>query len=377
MIDAFGFHLPIRISFADGALDQLGDVLHELGATRALAVIEQPVAEVESVKRAVATCGASYVKPPGEPDFAAIAQLTAAVRERRADSLVAIGGGSVMDMTKAARLEYGQGEPFSRFTSFEIAVEPPSIPLITVPTTSGTGSEVSGGSVVTDGIRKRGCASPLMRAQYALVDPLLTLGLPQGPTRDCGLDALAQAIDGVIVRNANPGSVALGLEACRHLADGLPAAVADGSDRAARAQTSLGSLVAGLSMNLSDCGAGHALGHALGGREHLPHGLTVGLFMAEALDTSRGVCAEQLDRVADALGEPTAGRGDGSRAVTAVRRILTELGAPTPASLGLDPAIIGDLVPAALDDYCLTMDPLDWSESDVRGAYEAAWAVER
>src|SRR5262249_34668808 len=129
--------------------------------------------------------------------------------------------------------------------------------------------------------------------------------------------------------------------------------------------------------NLSDCGAGHALGHALGGREHLPHGLTVGLFMAEALDTSRRVCAEQLDRVADALGEPAAGRGDGSRAVTAVRRILTQLGAPTPASLGPDAAIIGDLVPAALDDYCLTMDPLDWAEADVRGAYEAAWAVER
>ena len=120
------------------------------------------------------------------------------------------------------------------------------------------------------------------------------------------MDALAQAIGGVIVRNGNPGSVALGLEACRYLADGLPAAVADGHDRVARAQTSLGSLIAGLSMNLSDCGADHALGHALGGLAHLPHGLSVGLFLAEALDTNRRVCAPALERVADALAEPRA-----------------------------------------------------------------------
>ena len=215
------------------------------------------------------------------------------MHEHRPDALVAIGGGSTMDMAKAARLEFGQGEPFERFTRFEVAVTEPALPLVTVPTTSGTGSEVSGGAVVTVGTRKRGAAHPLMRAQHALVDPLLTLDLPTAPTRDCGVDALAQAIGGVIVRNGNPGSIALGLEACRYLADGLPAAVADGHDRAARAQTSLGSLMAGLSMNLSDCGADHALGHALGGLAHLPHGLTVGLFLAEALDTNRRVCARR------------------------------------------------------------------------------------
>ena len=375
MIEPFGFHLPIRIAFGDGSVGGLAEVLEELGSGHALAVVEEPVAAIEAVARALGVCGDTYLKPPGEPTFEMIAGLTARMQEHRPDALVPIGGGSTMDMAKAARLEFGQGEPFERFTRFEVAVTEPGLPLVTVPTTSGTGSEVSGGAVVTVGTRKRGAAHPLMRAQHALVDPLLTLDLPTAPTRDCGVDALAQAIGGVIVRNGNPGSIALGLEACRYLAGGLPAAVADGRDRAARAQTSLGSLMAGLSMNLSDCGADHALGHALGGLAHLPHGLTVGLFLAEALDTNRGVCAPGLERVADALGEPTGGSGDGTRAVSAVRRILAEVGFPTCSSLELDSELIDAMVPAALDDYCLSVDPLDWSEADVRGAYEAAWTL--
>ena len=375
MIDPFAFQLPIRISFGDDSLTELGSVLAELGSVNALAVVEQPVAAIPAVQAATALCAGVYLKPVGEPNFTMIAGLTERLREQGADAIVAIGGGSTMDMAKAARLEYGQNEPFERFTRFEVPVAEPAVPLVTVPTTSGTGSEVSGGAVVTVGTRKRGAAHPLMRAQHALVDPLLTLDLPPAPTRDCGIDALAQAIGGVIVRNRQPGSIALGLEACRYLAEGLPAAVADGHDRGARSKTSLGSLMAGLSMNLSDCGADHALGHALGGLEHLPHGLTIGLFLAEVLDTNRRVCAPLLERVADALGEPAGGSGDGSRAVSAVRRILAEVGFPTCASLGIDPALISQMVPAALDDYCLSVDPLDWTEADVRGAYDAAFAL--
>ena len=122
-----------------------------------------------------------------------------------------------------------------------------------------------------------------------------------------GADALAQAIGGVIVRNGNPGSVALGLEACAHVAAGLGPAVADGGDRAARSRLSLGSLLAGLAMNLSDCGADHALGHALGGRLGLPHGLSVGLVLAETLDVDRARL-------------PAGARAGGRRALRAARR---------------------------------------------------------
>ena len=267
--------------------------------------------------------------------------------------------------------------PFARLLEGAVAVAEPRIGLVTVPTTSGTGSEVSGGAVVVDRTsgRKLGVASPLMRAQHALVDPLLTLGLPPAATMQTGMDALAQAIGGVIVRNGNPGSVALGLEACGHVAAGLQAAVADGGDRAARSQLSLGSLMAGLAMNLSDCGADHALGHALGGRLGLPHGLSVGLVLAETLDVDRAACPDRLERVADALGEPAGGTADGSRAVSAVRRILAAIGFPTCAESGVRTEDVDGLVEVALEDYCLTVSPHAWTAPDVRRAYAKALAI--
>jgi choline dehydrogenase len=371
--DPFSFHLPVRIRFGEGAVAELPDVLAELGAGRVAAIVEAPVAEIPSVTAVLA--GADlHVKEPGEPTVERVDALVERLRARPPDALVAVGGGSALDLAKAARAALGQGVPFARLLAGEVAVAPPSIGLVTVPTTAGTGSEVSGGAVVVDRAtgRKLGVASPLMRAQHALVDPLLTLGLPPAATMQTGADALAQAIGGVIVTNGNPGSVAIGLEACTHVAAGLPAAVADGADRDARSRLCLGSLMAGLAMNLSDCGADHALGHALGGRLGLPHGLAVGLVLAETLDVDRRARPEALDRVADALAEPPEGAGDGSRAVRAVHRILAAIEFPTCAAAGVSEDDVEALVPVALADYCLTVSPYPWSADDIRGAYVAA-----
>ena len=223
MVGPFCFHLPVRIRFGEGAVAELSDVLAELGAKAPTVVVEAPVAGIEAVARAIAGLDI-YEKPAGEPTVAVVDGLVARMEARAPDAVVAIGGGSALDIAKAARAAHSQRTPFARLLAGESPVEEPRIPLVTVPTTSGTGSEVSGGAVVVDPAtgRKLGVASPLMRAQHALVDPLLTLGLPPAATIGTGADALAQAIGGVIVRNGNPGSVALGLEACRHVAAGLP-----------------------------------------------------------------------------------------------------------------------------------------------------------
>jgi alcohol dehydrogenase len=370
VIAPFRFHLPIRIQFGEGAAGALPDVLSELGARRPVAIADEAVAAAVSEME-------TLVKPPGEPTVAMVADVASALADLRPDAVVAVGGGSALDVAKGARAAHGQGVAAADLFAGHVPVYPPALPLVTIPTTSGTGSEVSGGSVMTDEStgRKLGIASPLMRAQHALVDPLLTLGLPADATAHTGADALAQAIGGVTVRNGSPGSVALGLEACRHVASGYVRAVRDGSDREARAELSLGSLTAGLAMNLSDCGADHALGHAIGARLHLPHGLAVGLVLAETLDVSRPACAAALERVADALGEPPGGTGDGSRAVAAVRRLLRDAGFPTCAEAGVAPGSLDALVPATLEDYCLTVDAHEWSEDDVTAAFTAAFTL--
>jgi choline dehydrogenase len=373
-IDQFAADLPVRIRFGEGTIDELPEIV---GERRALVIVERPVATNESVVHA--TRGFEVrEKPAGEPTFSAVAQAAAALESVAPEVLVAIGGGSAIDLAKAARLVAGQGDALERFVAGEVPIRPPSIDLVAVPTTSGTGSEVSGGSVVVDPVagRKLGVAHPLMRAQHALVDPLLTLGLPADMTAYTGVDALSQAIGGIVVTSANPLSVAVGLESCMHIAAGLETAVRDGKNRDARAELSLGSLLAGLSMNLSDTGADHALGHSLGSTYGLPHGLTVGLMLAEALDVSRVACAPQLERVADALGEPDDRTRDGSRAVRAIRSLLRRIGFPTLREAGVGDDRLDRLVELSLADYCITVDPKRWDEADVRRAYAAALALE-
>jgi choline dehydrogenase len=379
-VNGFRNHLPVKIRFGEGVAADLAAVLAEEGATRPLVVIDAGLAGlVPQVAAALAAVpGAeTFEKAPGEPTVALVEQAAEALAAADCDAVAAIGGGSAMDTAKAARLVAGQGGPYLRFAAGGVAYEPPRIPLICVPTTAGTGSEVSGGAVITDERThvKAGIASPHLRAQHALVDPALTYGLPPGITAHTGIDALAQAIAGMVVTARTPIGDGIALEAIRLAGDALVRVVRDGSDREARAQMACASLMAGLAMNISDCGAEHSLGQALGGRFGLPHGLTIGLVLAETMDRDRAHVPAQFERIADALGEPAGGPADGSRAVRAVRRILAELEFPTLAAVGVADADLDGLTEGALADYFISVAPAPWSPAEVRAAYAQGLAL--
>jgi alcohol dehydrogenase len=127
-------------------------------------------------------------------------------------------------------------------------------------------------------------------------------------------------------------------------------------------------------MNISDCGAEHSLAQALGGRYGMPHGLTIGLVLAETMDRDRAHVPGQFERIADALGEPGSGT-DGARAVRAVRRILAELEFPTAAAAGVREADLDELSEAALEDYFISVAPAPWTAAEVRAAYEQGLAL--
>ena len=386
VVTAFHAQLPVKLAFGDGVIGELPDVLGALGAASALVVVEEPVAEHADVVAALGTAEAvgleltRFVKGPGEPTFALADELAARVRGNGLDAVVGIGGGSALDVAKAARIAADQGGFSADYASGIRTPAPPRIGLVLCPTTSGTGSEVSGASVLTDTERDRkiGFGHPNMRAQHALVDPVLTHGLPAGPTAHSGVDAMAQAIGACTVRNSSPLSVALGLEACHHVAHSLRDAVADGTNVVARRRLAVASLTAGLAMNLSDCAADHALAQALGSVGHLPHGLTVGLVLAETLELSRADCTERLERVADALGEPADGTSDGSRAVRAVRRVLADVAFPTLGEAGATeddlPALVGSAT--GEQSYNLDVDCHDWTPGEVEAAFRAALELE-
>jgi choline dehydrogenase len=377
-IAPFGNHLPVRIRFGPGVIGELSAVAEAEGATRAFVVVDEAVSTHAAVEQALA--GLEVVrrpKPPGEPTVAEVEDVAMELDTTGTQLVVGIGGGSVMDTAKAARLVWSQGVPYRRFAAREVTFEEPRIPLVLCPTTAGTGSEVSGGAVITDEAThvKAGIASPLLRAQHALVDPELTYDLPAAPTAHAGIDALAQAIAAIVVTARTPIGNAIALESVRLGAVALPAVVRNGTDQNARSAMACASLLAGLAMNISDCGSEHSLAQAIGGRLGLPHGLTIGLVLAETMDHDRAAVPALFERIADALGEPDDGSGDGSRAVRGVRRILADIGFPTLAGAGVFERDLGELADAALDDYFITVAPAAWSRADAIGTYRNALAL--
>jgi alcohol dehydrogenase len=367
-------------------LGTLCGILRGEGCTHAFVVVDAGLEElVPPVAATLALLDRNgigltrFVKEPGEPTSDVVDAAAAALADSGADAVVAIGGGSVMDTAKSARLCAHRGATFAEFLAGDRSIPPPSLPLVCIPTTAGTGSEVSGGAVITDPAtnEKAGIAGPELRAQHALVDPALTYSLPPQVTAYTGIDALAQAIAAVVAKARTPVGNAIALEAVRLAARSLAVVVRDGSNREARSEMACASLLAGLAMNISDCAAEHSLAQAIGGRFRLPHGLTVGLVLAETLDRERRYVPDLLERVADAMNEPIDGPRDGSRAVSAVRRLLADLGFPVLREVGAGAADLDELTERALADFFITQSPSPWTATEVRAAFEAALALER
>ena len=381
-VPPFANHLPVRIRFGEGRASELRSVLSELGSTRVFVLVDEGIerfnpAVSELLGRLDNSEGLTvtrFAKPDGEPTIAMVDDTIAKLVSVGADAVTAIGGGSVIDTAKAARLCADQGCSFTEFLASEHRFPEPSIPLIALPTTAGTGSEVSEGAVVSDphAGRKAGIAHPNLRAQVAVVDPLLTHSMPSSMTAYTGIDALAQAIAGMVAKVRTPIADAIALEAIRMMGRSLLPAYRDGGDSAARAEMSCASMMAGLTMNLSDCTAEHSLGQAIGGLCHVPHGLTVGLVLVETLERERRYVPEQLERVADAVGVPDNGARDGSRTVGFLRELVAALDFPVLSSLGITDADVDRLTDAALGDFFITVAPQPWSRDEVRGAFLSA-----
>ncbi|MDX1887571.1 iron-containing alcohol dehydrogenase [Mycolicibacterium sp. 120270] len=380
----FANHLPVRITFGDGVAHRLPDIAKSVGASRILLLTDEnaeaynpALARVTAALRDSGLTIARVEKPAGEPTIAMVDATTSRMRAEQTDAVIALGGGSVIDTAKAARLCHQLNMSFAEFLDSDRAYPEPTVTLIAAPTTAGTGSEVSGGSVVSDpdAGRKAGIAHPNVRPQFAVVDPELTWSMPPGMTANTGIDALAQAIAATVAKVRTPIGDAIALEAVRLMGNSLLTAYRDGSNVAARSAMSCGSMMAGLAMNISDCAAEHSLGQAIGGLTGAPHGLTIGLVLVETLERERHWVPDQLERVADAWGLPDDGTRDGTRVVTAVRSLLGDLQFPVLSELGLTDADLDRLTDLALGDYFITMSPQPWDRAEVYSAFASALSL--
>lgn len=304
--------------FGRGAVGMTGSVAASLGARRALIVTDAflaTTAVVGAVRSSLESVGIIVSVFDGvapNPTTTAVDAGSDAAAAAGADLIVPVGGGSSMDAAKGIAL--GAVNP-QRGTDLDCgsSFAQPALPIIAVPTTAGTGSEVNAFGVITDVVGHRkfyvGHGSALARA--AILDPELTLGLPPAATAATGMDALTHALESYLSVRANPYSDGIALQVISTVTEYLPRAVADGSDLEARAELLLASHVAGVGFSHTGLGLVHGIAHPLGGRFNIPHGLALCIVIEDVLRFSRSARDARLARVAFALG---VGRTDASEA---------------------------------------------------------------
>jgi alcohol dehydrogenase len=291
-----------------------------------------------------------------------------------------VGGGSPIDAAKGIALAAVNPQR-GRELDYRSQFPQRALPLVAIPTTAGTGAETNAFGVVTDEERHRkfyvGHASTMPAA--AILDPDLTIGLPPGATAATGVDALTHAIESYLSVRANPWSGGIALQVMRMVAEFLPRAVADGTDGEARAQMLLAAHMAGVAMASTGLGACHAIGHALGGRFDVPHGVALSLVLPSVLSFSLPAATDRLADVAFALGAgDTAAAADrnAAAAVHAVAELASSVGMTHAlADFGIDSTSFDQIAADALDDEVLVNAPRQPDAADIVSMLAVAQGV--
>jgi alcohol dehydrogenase len=351
LFNSFSFELPTKIEYGIGAVRKLAAALDELKAKKVLVVTDNGI-EASGLLAVVANqLGQDRSNfdifcevEPNPKDYNVIAG-TRLARRLQADCLVAIGGGSPIDCAKAiAVLATHGGEPREYEDQNKITGE--VLPLIAIPTTAGTGSEVSFSSVITDSRRKFKFSihHTKIAPRIALLDPELTATMPSALTAATGMDALTHAVEGYTAQGSGPLADAAALYAIELITTYLKSAVFDGRNMEARGGMLLGSVLAGICFSHSDVAAVHCLAEALGGKYDTAHGVCNAVVLPAVMEFNLAYCIDKYARIAAAMGIAYDTPQDGARrAVEAVKKIAREVNLPDFASLGIKTEDIEEL----------------------------------
>jgi alcohol dehydrogenase len=375
------FECPTRVFFGRGASGEVGAQLHELAVTNALLVSDRGVAGaglVDRIAGAIRSAGidvAVYAGTQPNPTATNVGAASALYREHRCDGIVGLGGGSAMDCAKGAGIEIACGGAVAEYTG--IGNVPSDLPpLVCIPTTCGTGSEVTFNAVITDPAAhfKLVYVTRRLAPKVALVDPDLVETAPPHVIAATAADALAHALESYVNRGSDPLLDALNIAAIRMIGRNLRQAV---HKRAAEsiAQLSLASTMAGIAFNMNANAIVHAASTPVTARHHVPHGVANAIFLPAGLAFLAPACRPQLRDVAEALGEDVAGFSDEEAAecaVAAVRTLLADVGLPaTLHESGVEPAQvdISTLVEDAMKSRNIVTNPRPVTPADLEKLY--------
>lgn len=377
-VDPFLFNLPTRIRFGVGSHREVAGITAAHGHRVAL-VVGRSAADATAVRETVAELEATLEivcrrTVHGEPDDVAVVALAAELRDAAPDAVVAIGGGSVLDLVKAAA-HLPTPDRLAALLGGE-RVMAGGIPVVALPTTAGSGAEVSHGSIVLDrgSGRKRGIRGPGVAACDAIVDPELMRGAPPGVIAAAGFDALAHAVETAASRASSDLTLQLAAAALPRILEGVPAAWRDPEDVDALAGAAYGALLMGVNLANSSTCLPHRLQYPVGAATGTAHAMGVAALFPAWLARTIRVAPSALARLARAarLADETATDADAARTLAErIRRHLDETAMRgTLADLGIGREDVPDLV--ARVEGTLTNDPGPVGPDDLRDLYLAS-----
>ncbi|MBN7795912.1 iron-containing alcohol dehydrogenase [Parahaliea mediterranea] len=381
----FVFNTTPQIQCAPGSALELARSCQRLGVTRPLLVTDPGlvaiglVAPVLAALEAAGLAATLFDQVREDPPEATALAAAAQGRESAVDGVIAVGGGSSMDVAKVVALLLGGDQPLAELYGVDQA-RGPRLPLILVPTTAGTGSEVTPVAILTTGeTTKAGVSSPVLLPDVAVLDADLTLGLPPAVTAMTGVDAMVHAIEAYTSRHKkNPISDNLARQALRLLAGSIRTAVERGDDREARGRMLLGACLAGQAFANAPVAAVHALAYPLGGHYHIPHGLSNSLVLPSVLEFNAPAAATLYAELAELVtGAPVAGSDEAKAAalVAALRGLIDDLGLPATLAQARVPEADLEMLAAdaMLQQRLLVNNPREVGEADALGIYRAAY----
>ena len=369
-----------RVQFGFGEIAQLGAELRLAGIARPLIVTDKGVRALGVLQRIEAELGTApagvFDDTPGNPNEAAVRAATDLFKSSGADGIVAVGGGSALDLAKGVAILAAHGGALKSYAAVEGGTEritARTFPTIAIPTTAGTGSEVGRGAIIIlDDGRKLGLLSPFLVPRAAIVDPELTLTLPPALTAATGMDAISHCIETFLAPSFNPPADGIALEGLRRGWAALPIATREPDNRAARADMAMAATMGAMAFQ-KGLGCVHSLSHALGGiNPRLHHGTLNAVFIPAVIAFNRDApTAVEQDKYARLAA--TMGLSPSDRLEDAVRAMTARIGLPTRLSeLGVGEDLFERVVTGALADHSHRTNPREASAQDYRAMLEAS-----
>jgi alcohol dehydrogenase class IV len=380
-VSTFDLTVPRRVVFGPGRADELAALVLPLGREVLLCTGSDPARHSHLLG---GLDPVAVVTVPHEPTVDDVRTATWEARTAGADAVVAVGGGSVLDLGKAVAVLLGNGtDPLDHLevVGRGMPIEQPSVPYVAVPTTAGTGAEATANATLRSpehGI-KASIRSPHMVAAVALVDPLLTLACPPTVTASSGLDALTQCLEPYVSPRANPATDAVAVEGLRRGALALRHAYEDGYHREAREEMALCSLFGGIALANAKLGAVHGFAGVVGGMVDAPHGAVCAALLAPVVEANVRALRERepdspaLRRYAH-VARLLTGRDDATveDAVEWLRETVAVLHVPPLGEVGLEPAKHAEVAEKAARSSSMQGNPVRLTEQELMSVLQAA-----